>query len=280
MATVGRAHEPTVFVESLLRNRFAGVELIIVDQNLDDRLAVAVEAAKAGGLAVNWLRFGERNLSAARNAGIAIARGNVVGFPDDDCWYEPDVVAKVSEVLDSDPGLGVLVGMWVEQAGGTATERYVLSANAWRQFRGGHASSISLFWRKSIIVELGGFDRRLGVGGWYGGGEETDAIISGLVKGVRMEYNPTVRVHHPFGVTTAKPLPIGVVCRNARRRGRGTGALYAKHRLSPLVIGRGLLAPLLKSILGFARPIDVIKNAFVCMGRLEGMIRWTLKERK
>lgn len=279
MATVGRSDEPVVFVESLLLNEFADVELIIVDQNPDDRLSAAVEAATAGGLAVTWLRFGERNLSAARNAGVAIARGAVVGFPDDDCWYEPDVVAKVRTVLDGEPDIGVLVGMWVEQAGDATTDRYLLSGNDWRRFRGGHASSISLFWRKRILEELGCFDRRLGVGGWYGGGEETDVIMAGLARGVRMTYDPVVRVHHPFGVNPAQALPVSVVCRNARRRGRGTGALYAKHRLSAFVVVRGLVAPIVKSLLSFAPPTEVMKSACVCIGRLEGMVRWTLREK-
>jgi hypothetical protein len=63
--------------------------------------------------------------------------------------------------------------------------------------------------------------------------------------------------------------------RQERARARGTGALYAKHRLPAWVIARGLLAPLL----ALPGP-DLTAGAARSLGRLEGLMRWHLAEEK
>src|SRR3569832_91242 len=74
LATYGRAEELGRAVDSFLSQTDRGFELIIVDQNPDERLAPFVEQAREGGLDVRHVRMDTPGLSAARGRGGARAR--------------------------------------------------------------------------------------------------------------------------------------------------------------------------------------------------------------
>lgn len=277
LATYGRAEELARAVDSFMAQTDREFELIVVDQNPDDRLVPYVQKARQGGLDVLHVRMDKPGLSAARNRGIALARHGILAFPDDDCWYEPDTIARVRQAFAANPDLRGIIGCWVEQAGVKAPAHpYFLDQQAWRQFRGGHASSISLFLDRGLFQSLGGFDERFGVGQWYGAAEETDFILHALASDARLQYRPGVRVHHAFAAHPVGSLP--TLCRNARLRNRGTGAIYAKHRLSPWVIVRGFTAPVLASFIR-GQGAAAARGLFTGLGRIEGYLRWIIKER-
>lgn len=277
LATYGRAEELRRAVDSLLSQTDRGFELIIVDQNPDERLAPFVEQAREGGLDVRHVRMDTPGLSAARNLGISLARHDILAFPDDDCWYEDRVVEHVRRAFMERGALGGVIGCWVEQARDAEPgHAYFLQHDAWREFRGGHASSISLFLDRKLFESLGGFDERLGVGQWYGAAEEIDFILRALASGARLQYCPVVRVHHAYASR-----PIGsfkAICRQARRRSRGTGAIYAKHRLPAYVVMRGLLAPIVTALPRLLSPPQIGRGLFTSLGRIEGYLRWKIKE--
>lgn len=67
---------------------------IIVADNHPDQLAAPMVARLAGGaVPVRHVIAGERNIAAARNAGVAAARGRLVAFVDDDEAPEPGWLA-------------------------------------------------------------------------------------------------------------------------------------------------------------------------------------------
>lgn len=277
LATVGRVDDVGRMVQSLLAQTCTDFELIVVDQNSDDRLAPFVAMARQGGLPVVHLRQAKPNLSAARNRGLAEASGAVVGFPDDDCWYEPTVVAEVVAALDARPGCDGIVALWVEQAqartGAPASPH--LSLERWRRFRDGDASSISLFFKAATLRRVGGFDERFGVGQWFGAGEETDLILALLGQGAHLTRVPAVRVHHRHDPTPTSSARFGPLM----RRARGTGALYVKHRLPLTVVLRGLLAPLPKAVWPWRSVHAAGLGLAVCLGRLHGALAWLFKRR-
>lgn len=271
LATVGRTDELSRMIRSLVEQGDRAFELIIVDQNGDARLDALVAQGRSAGIDIQHVRLYPPGLSRARNAGLVRASGDVIGFPDDDCWYEPGTIAAIRSAFEATPRPDGVVACWVEQAEG-APAPTVLTLDAWRRFRGGHASSISLFLRRDLLDRLDGFDERFGVGGQFGAAEETDLVLRALQDGARLVPSEAARVHHAFGSTIAGSLR--VLCRNARRRARGTGAIYAKHRLSPIVVARGVLGPWLRPMLRFQDPRRVAIGAAVALGRIEGMIRW------
>jgi glycosyltransferase involved in cell wall biosynthesis len=80
-------------VESVLAQDVAGVELIVVDDGSTDRTP---ELLAGYGERIRVLRRENRGVSAARNAGIAAARGELVAFLDsDDVWLPGKLRAQV-----------------------------------------------------------------------------------------------------------------------------------------------------------------------------------------
>lgn len=276
LATIGRSSEVGRLIDTLVAQTCHDFELLVVDQNTDDRLLPYLEAGRKAGIRLQHLRMDRPSLSGARNLGIARASGTLIGFPDDDCWYEPDTVEQIRTAFLATPELAGVIACWQEQSqtrqGNPAPG--TLSLHAWRCFRGGDASSISLFFRRELFDRLGGFDERLGIGKWYGAAEETDFILRALASGARLDHCPAAKVHHLF-----PPVQQGSLthfCQSARQRARGTGAIYAKHRLDNYVILRGWIAPLLVPLMRMQGMTAVARGAATILGRMEGFFCWKL----
>ena len=95
-------------IDSVLAQTHESWELLLVDDgSTDGSAAIAREFAERHPDRVRYLRHpGRANLgmSAARNLGLAHARGRYVGFLDaDDAWL-PGQAAEQVEILDSRPG--------------------------------------------------------------------------------------------------------------------------------------------------------------------------------
>ncbi len=270
VATYGRAEVLKPLVASLAAQSCQSFEVVVADQNPDDRVVMLLEPLRAAGRLGAHIRLPEPNLSAARNAGLAAAKGQYVAFPDDDCWYDPDTLALAAACLSSATDLDGLAARWAEaplEPGDLSTGP--ISPSAIRMFRGGNVASITLMLKRDAVLSVGGFDERIGVGRWYGSGEETDLVLALVARGYRIAHAPEVIVHHAVAGAPRHDARFG----QERARARGTGALYAKHRLPAWVIARGLLAPLL------ATPgPDLAAGAGRSLGRLEGLMRWYLAE--
>lgn len=272
LATYGRSDVLGPMLASLANQSWLGFELIVVDQNVDDRVVPMLEPVRRAGIPVTHLKASAPNLSAARNTGIDAATGQWVAFPDDDCWYEQDCLARVAEAIGSMPDVDGWVVDWVEATGGEVSDAAPLAAASFRAFRGGDASSITLFLRTETVREVAGFDVRIGVGRYYGAGEETDLMIRLLDQGAVVRRLAQARVHHHH--STERPDLSRAALRAVLKRERGVGALYAKHRLAARVIVRGLLAPLVRGVTS-RRPLHgLLFAAATVAGRIDGMYRW------
>ena len=123
VATRGRDAELAELFDSLLAQGRADVEVIVVDQNADERLAPII-AAYEGRLPLLWRRSTVANACHARNLGLALARGDIVGFPDDDCLYPPGLLDRVAAAFAADPALGALTGPAASPEGGLGSGRW------------------------------------------------------------------------------------------------------------------------------------------------------------
>ena len=94
LPTFDRAELLPRSIGSVLAQTDGHLELIVVDDGSSDDTEGVV--ARLADPRVRYLRLPEnRGLPAARNAGIAIARGEYVAFQDSDDVWAPDKLARV-----------------------------------------------------------------------------------------------------------------------------------------------------------------------------------------
>ncbi len=270
LATVGRTQELNRLFDSLAAQTYSDFEIVIVDQNTDDRLLPHIAYAGKAGLSVRHLKHHPPNLAAARNAGIAAAQGEWIAFPDDDCWYDPALLQRVAARFSIRPAPEGVTVSWAEQGEPPFTAP-VLSWKRSAAFRDVPVASITIFLQRRLLDEIGGFDARFGVGQWFGAAEEHDLMLRALRHGAVIAYEPMAQVHH---AVTPVQAPTPEACTAARCRARGTGALYAKHRLPPWVILRGLIAPVLRPLMKGQLGSELSHGMAIVRGRLDGFFGW------
>jgi glycosyltransferase involved in cell wall biosynthesis len=279
LASVGRTEQVERLFDSLLAQTSTAFEVILADQNGDDRLVPAVKRAVGLGMSVVHLRLEKPDQYAARSIGIEKAQGLYIAFPDDDCWYEPEVIERAISIFETKNADG-LVAYWRE-----SREALEYEADSdgkeleWVDvcgFRSGGASMITQFYKTAVVRAIGGFDKRMGLGCWFGGGEDTDMFFTIVRKGFRVVMASEVVVRHHFSLTPAHNINLT----NLRLRSRGTGALYAKHNVPFWVIFRGVVSPLVRPILTLNFERNNLALAYMqTIGRLEGFLNWIRNER-
>jgi glycosyltransferase involved in cell wall biosynthesis len=203
LATVGRVEELARFLRHLDRQTYRCFELIIVDQNPDDILDPLIRQYQER-FPLLHLRS-EQGLSRARNVGLQRVSGDVVAFPDDDCWYAPDLLERVASGFCRNSDWGGLTGRAVDDSrpgsfrGFPHKSGWIDKKNVWRQ-----ALSITIFLRESVVRAIGPFDESLGAGSQCGkcSAEETDYLIRTIESGFRIHYCPDVCVFHPYPAST------------------------------------------------------------------------------
>ncbi len=269
MATRGRAREVGEFLDSLLSQGRDDAEVIVVDQNADDRLA-PVLAPYAGRAAVTHLRSAVPNANHARNLGLRAARGEIVGFPDDDCLYPAGVLDRVAAAFDGDPSLAVLTGPAESPAGGLGSGRWresagpIDAANAWTS-----VIEFNLWLRRPVALALGGFDEAMGPGTPIGSAEGNDLVLRAVAAGHAARYEPSLRVVHPDKRLT------DVAVARARLYGRGLGYALRRHGVPASVWLPFAIRPaggVVLSLLRLRRH-EAAYYAMTLLGRAEGFLK-------
>ena len=98
-------------VESALSQEIEPLEVIVVD---DGSAAPVMPTLAHFGCVVRVHRQPNRGIGSARNAGVAISRGDVLAFLDSDDLWEPNKLALQCQALATDLGLEAVFGR-VEQ---------------------------------------------------------------------------------------------------------------------------------------------------------------------
>ncbi len=154
---VGRA------VASVLAQSYRDFELIVIDDGSTDGTKEAL-APLTGRLRYRWQP--NRGAAAARNAGLALARGSIVAFLDSDNHWLPDHLAVATEVLERFPEAVLVSTSPRHVLGGKASPRdaYLLDLLPALFFSNplGYLSSVAV--RRDALLAVGGFDERLVVG--------------------------------------------------------------------------------------------------------------------
>jgi len=234
VATKDRTSELVRLIASIESQSDSDYELIIVDQNDDDRLVPIIEGSKSPGK-IRHIRCAP-GVSLARNVGMDHAEGQIIAFPDDDCWYPPKILEMVSGWFGGNEGYEILTVNSLDENG-------VRSCNRWFQdscdlnLLNVYRTSVgySIFIRAGGIAQSVRYDEGIGPGANtpYLGGEDSDFVLMAMEKGARGRFEAKWHVSHPLkDIRNAS-----VSSDRAYIYGLGMGFVQRKHRLAWLWAG-------------------------------------------
>jgi len=269
LATKARVAEIERFLRSLTQQGYGNLELIVVDQNEDNRLEATLSQTSIPFPIFHL--HSEAGLSRARNVGIASATGEILGFPDDDCWYPDGLLARVVSEFQSHPSVAGFTGRSEDgqgQPSGGSFSRWqgrVDTENVWKK-----GISYTIFLRSLVCAAVGPFDEELGVGARtrFSSGEETDYLIRTVKLGFNIQYLPDLVVFHPNPI---------LYNRNHRRKafryGIGMGRVLSKHRYNLFFSLYTILRPFAGAVLSLLtfRPRKAAYHLAIAGGRVSGL---------
>jgi GT2 family glycosyltransferase len=250
-------HNPVLFGRA--RDTFAGHDTVVVENT------------------------GNRGESGARNAGVAVALGDVLAFLDDDATAEPAWLSSLLGWYEDPAVLGV--GGAADPNWDTARPRWFPTEFDWVvgcSYRGlpERADTIrnlmgcNMSFRREVIEQAGGFYDGLGRTGNDGlGCSETEFCIRARrLLGGRFVFEPAARIHHrvPKGRTTWKYF--AARCRAegrskahlADREGQDQALALEKayvRRTLPTGVARGLRDATRRDRTGLARSLAIVAGA-------------------
>ncbi|GHJ92591.1 hypothetical protein SNE510_21100 [Streptomyces sp. NE5-10] len=168
------------------------------------------------GPAVRYLREPVPGLARAHNRGLAVARGEIAAFTDDDTLVDPLWLTALAAPFQADPRTGCVTGLIVPaeldteaqvalERHGAFAKGYVPrvwslrspSADPLFPFTAGRfGSGANMAFRTGLLRELGGFDPATGVGTPAHGGDDLLSFFRVLARGRSLAYEPAAIVWH------------------------------------------------------------------------------------
>jgi glycosyltransferase involved in cell wall biosynthesis len=222
VCTLGRTAPLERLLTSLESQTHRNFEIVLVDQNPSGFLDPILENFAA--LPITRLKSA-KGLSRGRNIGLARCQGAIIGFPDDDCWYDPRVLRSACEFFSESPTFVFFSGRTVDGTGRDSVSRHLAASTditPSKIFLIGNSNTF--FVRRKPALEANGFDEELGVGSGtpFQSGEESDFLLKCLAKGHRGFFDRNFIIRHDQ--VAASP-------QRARAYARGFGRVVRIHKL-------------------------------------------------
>ena len=220
--THNRPHQVSALVRTILASDYPSekYEIIVVDNAPSTSDTEQLIKQNFGPIAqVAYAREDRPGGSHARNRGLALAKGEIVVFADDDELADRYWLAEMVREFDLSNAIACVTGLvlpmesetqsqeWFEQFGGYCKGRYdrqIFNLTTHRSDSplypynlGSFGSGGSMAFRRSVLCELGGFDLALGPGTPALGGEDLDAMLRVILAGHALRYTPAAIVRHP-----------------------------------------------------------------------------------
>jgi glycosyltransferase involved in cell wall biosynthesis len=197
LATIGRTDELGRFLDSLNAQTYRDFELVIVDQNEDDRVTDVLHPYQ-DSMKFKHLRSAP-GLSRARNVGLRHVSGDIVCFPDDDCWYPEDLLERVAGWFKANVCYPFMSGCYSKPGVKNSSFPFEPMELKISNVFGKRIkfSSITLFLRRDVFISKGySFNEDLGAGTGLCAGEETDLILRVMEDGYLGKYDPDIVIFH------------------------------------------------------------------------------------
>lgn len=204
IATYNRWDMLAQCLSALAGQAFEGTyEVVVVDDGSSDGTEAMVAGLTPGyPVPLVYFRQQNRGVAAARNAGLARARGAVIAFLDDDHVATRTWLRDICRALE-DPGVGGVSGRGRAVAGPALISRYLRFHRAHEapQIEGGEVLYLvtgnSAFQREAV-ERAGPFDERFAsfFRGVAPGGEDTEFSMRIRRAGYRLAYDPSAITDH------------------------------------------------------------------------------------
>ena len=212
IATYNRSRYAAQCVASVLANKYDAFEVIIVDQSSNQDTQREVEKLDQDNVRVCYAHSDVVGVSNARNRGVALARGDIVAFIDDDAIATPGWIAAYARAfreLKPQPGM---VGGKIDPLYETPRPKWYPSEREFllgiynigdelQPFPPGDLPiSANFAVQKSVIDSVGDFDARIGFNNKYSHslitGEDSLLALKIKEQGYPIYYQPDARVLH------------------------------------------------------------------------------------
>lgn len=216
-----------------LRSVLAGTsvpqELLIVDQSTTPNADIGA-MGRMRGCNVRYLHSATEGLSRARNIGLRAAACDVVVLLDDDMLVDAGWLSLLLAGLDGRSDVaatGRVLAAPPEGGGRTVPAAALVLREDPAVFRGPQPLDVvpgaNVALPRGPVLELGGFDERLGAGTRFASADDNDMGHRLLLAGCEVRHVPAAVVLHRAWRGS------GELVRLRWRYGRGKGAFYAKH---------------------------------------------------
>ena len=197
-------------------------EVLVIENGSSDATATIAAQHPASQL----IRAPEAHTSyAARNIGLAHAKGEIIAFLDADCRPEPEWLTRSLQPLIQRTAELVAGPIRIPPEDqhrllGVFDQAFYLTQDAYT--REAYAGAGNLLVRRSAVDAIGGFDGTLISSGDY------HFCLKAHAAGLRLVYVPEAVVYHPALRSLSS------ACRRWYRIGRGRAQTYYRHQLGDL----------------------------------------------
>jgi len=270
LCTIGRDKDVEIFLDSIVEQTYSNFEIIIVDQNLDQRIDLLLEKFPQLSEKIRLIKS-EKGLSRARNVGLQYIDGDIIAFPDDDCIYTPNVLQRVADFFSksSEKQVAYSTNTCDKKTGYSLIKSPTSAVDFDKNNLMG--CSFTLFFKASLKSLK--FDERMGVGSGFiwGSAEENDYLYRALDSNLQGRFEPDVYVYHPAKEQDS------VDFQRAYYYGAGLAAFRCKHfsKLRAFKSTLLLCYEIALSVVTFKFKKAAFKGGYL-LGYLMGLLAWKL----
>ncbi|MGH2365219.1 MAG: glycosyltransferase [Chloroflexota bacterium] len=204
-------------LDGLQHLNYPNLDIVVVDNASRPAAASAIARTCQARPRVRCLREERVGVSSARNAGLAVATGELVAFVDDDAEPDRNWLAELARGFEAGDEIACVTGLvlpreldtlpqvWFEELSrlgkGFASQLYDLrqhrpSDSLFPYSVGRIGAGANFAFNTRVLRHLGGFDPRLGTGSPARGGEDLEMWFRLMKRGYRIAYQPGGVVYH------------------------------------------------------------------------------------
>lgn len=225
--TINRIEELENLLISIKNNTYKDYEIIIVDQNPKGYLDTIIKKFKGQFKNFIYCNVDFKGAARARNYGVKYATGDIVNFPDDDSEYTYDLLENVKRYFDN-KNIDSVFGVTIDKK----TKKYSClkflnnECKVCRENMFKTTIEATMFIKRKVFNNIGGYDETLGVGTKYGSDEGADLVLRLLYKEYSLYFSPNLIFYHP----NKESKKDNSIITRGYTYGMGFGRLTAKHK--------------------------------------------------